>query len=232
MFARLLCLLVLASLPVAALADEVWKPPAACVPRTWNDVEAWREWNSHTPPANAENWAREAPRLADSREAWRWLDRLYLAAVGGKVVTLSDCPFGDDLHFYLYERYDEAGGFHVVRVYFYEDHLYALVMRNTGKIFAVPALPIWSPDRTQFAYGVCDQMNAKDDIAIMRMTTDGPSPEFADHMPCGLGGCKLMWEGNTMLVATCEETAEAGSKRQVMRLNRRGAGWTSSTSNR
>lgn len=232
MFARLLCLAVLLAFPVVALADEIWKPLPSCTLRTWNDVETWREWNGHTPPANAENWAKEASRIANNRDVWRWLDRLYVAVAGGKVLTLSDCAFGDDLHFYLYERYDEAGGFHVVRVLFYEDHLYALVMRQTGRIFAIPALPIWSPDRTRFAYGICDQMNAKDDIAIMRVTADGLGTEIADHMPCGTGGCKLVWEGNTTFSATCQDTAEPGSKRQVMRLNRRGDGWSSTTSGR
>src|SRR4051812_12194945 len=202
MFMRLLCLAVLLLLPRLALAEEIWKPPGACVPKNWNDVETWREWNSQMRPANAENWAKEAPRLANNRDAWRWLDRLYVAVEGGKVATLVDCQFGDDLHFYIYDRYDEAGGFHIVRVYFYEDHLYALVMRSTGKIFAIPNLPIWSPDRTRFAYGICDQMNAKDDIAIMRVAAGGLSAEIAGHMPCGTGGCKLVWEGNTTLNAT------------------------------
>ncbi len=232
MLARLLCLAALVSFPRLALAQEPWTPAGACALRNWNDVETWREWNSHTPPANSENWAKEAPRIIDNRDVWRWLDRLHIAVAGGRVVMLSDCAFGDDLHFYLYERYDEAGGFHVVRVYFYEDHLYALVMRKTGKVFAIPALPIWSPDRTRFAYGVCDQMNAKDDIAIVRVTADGLSTEIAGRMPCGMGDCKLVWEGNATLSATCEETEGQGGKRQVMRLNRRGDGWAATTANR
>ncbi|MBI3195992.1 MAG: hypothetical protein HYZ40_00500 [Rhodospirillales bacterium] len=232
MIARLLCLVLLLLLPRIALAQESWKPPGACALRNWNDVETWREWNSHTPPDNATRWAEEKSRYTNNRDVWRWLDRLYIAVAGGKVLTLSDCAFGDDLHFYLYERFDEAGSFHVVRVYFYEDHLYALVMRATGKVVAIPGLPIWSPDRTRFAYGVCDQMNAKDDVAIMRVTADGLSTETAGHMPCGLGDCKLIWEGNASLSATCQETAEQGSKRQVMRFTRRGDGWATTTSNR
>ncbi|MDP1752257.1 MAG: hypothetical protein Q8L22_22630 [Reyranella sp.] len=232
MVARLLCIAVLLLLPRFALAEEPWTPPGACKVRNWNDVETWREWNSHTPPDSAENWAKEAPRIVNNRDVWRWLDRLYIAVTGGKVLTLSDCAFGDDLHFYLYEKYEEAGGFHVVRVHFYEDHLYALVMRTTGKVFAIPGVPTWSPDRTRFAYGVCDQMNAKDDIAIMRVTADGLGVEIADHMPCGLGECEIAWENAATLRATCRETAAQGDKRKVMRLARRGDTWAATTSDR
>jgi hypothetical protein len=232
MFVRLLCLAVLLSFPRLALAEEPWTPLGACTLRNWNDVETWRDWNSHAPLTNAENWAKEAPRIVNDRDVWRWLDRLYIAVAGGKVVTLSDCAFGDDLHFYLNERYDEAGGFHVVRVYFYEDHLYALVMRSTGKVFAVPGLPIWSPDRTRFAYGVCDLMNAKEDVAIVSVVGDRPRAEMKGHLPCDLGDCKLVWEGNTTLAASCEDPQGQGNKRRVMRITRHGNGWASATSGR
>lgn len=232
MLARLLCLVFLLSLPRLALAEEPWTPPGACALRNWNDVEQWREWNSHTPPDNATRWAEEKPRYTNNRDVWRWLDRLYIAISGGRVLTLADCAFGDDLHFFLYERYDEAGDFHVVRTYFYEDHLYALVMRKTGKVYAIPGLPIWSPDRTRFAYGVCDQMNAKDDVAIVGIAGDRPRAEMKGHLPCDLGDCKLVWEGNTTLAATCESAQGQGSKRQVMRITRKGDGWTSTTSGR
>lgn len=232
MLARLLCLVFLLSLPRFALAEESWTPPGACTLRNWNDVEQWREWNSHTPPDNATRWAEEKPRYTDNRDVWRWLDRLYIAVAGGRVLTLADCAFGDDLHFYLYERYDEAGDFHVVRTYFYEDHLYALVMRKTGKVYAIPGLPIWSPDRTRFAYGVCDQMNAKDDVAIVSVTGDRLRTEMKGQLPCNLGDCKLVWEGNTTLAANCENTQGQDNKRQVMRITRKGDGWTSTTSGR
>jgi hypothetical protein len=232
MVTRLLCLAVLLLLPRFVLAEEPWTPPGTCKVRNWNDVEIWREWNGHTPPANTANWDEEASRIANNRDVWRWLDRLYVALAGGEVLTLSDCAFGDDLHFYLYERYEEAGGFHVVRVSFYEDHLYALVMRRTGKVFAISSLPMWSPDRSRFAYSVCDLLNGKEEIAVMSMAGDGPKLEAKASLPCTLGDCRLAWESNTMVGATCEDLQGNGSNRQVVRLTRRGDGWATTTSPR
>ncbi|MCW5734300.1 MAG: hypothetical protein KIS73_09245 [Enhydrobacter sp.] len=232
MAARLLWLTVLLLLPRLALAMDPWEPPGACKAESWNDVEQWREWNSHTPPDNVRHWAEERPRFANRRDVWRWLDRLYIAVSDGKVLTLADCAFGDDMHFYLYERYDEAGEFHIVRAYFYEDHHYALVMRRTGEIYAVPGLPIWSPDRTRFAYAVCDLLNGTEELAVMSISHDRPEEEAKVQLPCTLGSCKLVWEGSAMLSATCEDPQGRGGKREVVRLTRKGDAWTSARSSR
>ena len=230
MLARLICLAALLLLSTAAFAQERGEMvPGPCVPKDWDELTSWREWMSHTPPPNARNWQQEAPRIGNKTAAWRYLDRLYLGLDGGKVATLTDCPLGDNLRLYLYERYDEAGGFHVVRTLYYEDHTYALIMRKTGLMFTVPAAPIWSPDRTRFAYGVCDLMNAKDDIAIMKVAGDGLQTESAGHMPCGMGNCALVWENASTLAATCTEAADQGGKRQVMRLVRHDDKWTATT---
>ncbi len=232
MFARLLCVVVVLQLSGPALAQEPWAPLGACKAETWTDVEKWREWNGHTPPDNATRWAEESPRYANDRDVWRVLDRLYIAIAGGKVLTLSDCAYGDGLHFYIYERWDQAGEFHIVRTYFYEDHLYALIMRKTGKVYTVPGRPIWSPDRTRFAYSVCDLLNGKEEFAVLSMSDDRPKEETKVQLPCTLGDCKLVWEGNTMVSATCEDPQGKGGKRQVVRLTRKGDGWVSTTSGR
>jgi hypothetical protein len=233
MFARLLCLGVLLLLfPRLALAMDPWDPPGACKAETWNDVEQWREWSSHTPLDNARHWAEEKPRYANSRDVWRVLDRLYIAISGGKVLTLSDCAFGDDLHFYLYERYDETGEFHIVRTYFYEDNVHALVMRKTGKVYALPGAPVWSPDRARFAYGVCSVLNDQDEIAIAHMSADGLKTETEARMPCGLGDCEIVWESADTVAATCPKAGEQGKEHKVMRLTRRGGSWTATTSDR
>ena len=234
MLARLFCFAVILLFPRLALAadPQAEAPPPACAPKDWKEVEEWREWVNRSPPGNAESWAKEARRIGNTREVWRWLDRLYLAADGGKVVTLADCSFGDNLRFYLYERYDSPGSFHVVRTTYYEDHEFALVMKKTGKLFKIPALPIWSPDKTRFAYGVCDQMNAKDDIAILRPAGDGLKAEVEGHMPCGMGECKVAWESATVLAATCPKAGDQGKEHKVMRYTRSGENWTATTSSR
>ena len=230
MLARLICLAALLFLPAAAIAQPKGEtPPGPCLPKNWEEITSWREWLSHTPPENAKRWEGEAPRIGNKAEVWRYLDRLYLGLAGGKVVTLTDCPLGDNLRFFVYERYDEPGDFHVVGNLYYEDHSYALIMRKTGLMFTIPAVPVWSPDRTRFAYGVCDLMNAKDDIAIMKPSGNGLQTETAGHMPCGMGNCALTWENATTLAAVCTESADQGGKRQVMRLTWRDNKWTSAT---
>ena len=232
MLARLVSLLILLSLPGVAHAQEPWDPPAGCVAKEWNEVEAWRDWIGHTKPNNDLEWAEERSRWLDRRDVWRWLDRLYLAVDGGKVVTLTDCPFTDSLYLYLYEKYDETGGFHIVNVRFYEDLVYALVMKKTGKIFTIPALPVWSPDRTRFAYGACSVLNGQDEIAISHLSPDGFETETTAQMPCGLGDCDLAWESADTLAATCPKADEQGNEHKVMWLTRRGESWTATTSNR
>lgn len=209
------------------LADERGEPPPPlCAPKTWNEVETWRDWASHTPPPDAKSWVEEKPRFANDRDVWRWLDRLYIAYEGGRVVTLADCPFTDSMYRYLYDRYDENGQFHIVRQIFYEDHFFALVMRKTGRLFTIPAPPVWSPDKTRFAYGVCDLLNGKDDLAILKPAGDGRlEREIETKIPCGLGDCRLNWESPSALTATCPKAGEQGNERKVLWLKLAGTKW-------
>jgi hypothetical protein len=201
-------------------------PPPLCTPKDWNEVETWRDWASRTPPPDAASWAEERPRFANDRDVWRWLDRLYIAYEGGNVVTLADCPFTDTMHRYLYDRYDENGEFHIVRTILYEDHVFALLMRKTGRLYYVPALPVWSPDKTRFAYGACDLLNGKDDLAIMKPTGDGRlQAEIETKIPCGLGDCRIAWESPTALTATCPKSGEQGNERRSVRLTLSGGSW-------
>jgi hypothetical protein len=232
MLARLICLLALLIFPGVALAQESWTPPTGCVAKDWAEVEAFRDWISHTRPNNDLEWAEERLRWLDRADVWRWLDRLYLAVDGGRTVSLVDCPFTDSLYRYLYEKYDETGGFHVVSVRLYEDLHYALVMKKTGKIFTIPGLPVWSPDRMRFAYGVCSLLNSQDEIVISRVSPEGLKMETEGHMPCGMGDCDLAWEGTDTLAATCPKAGEQGNEYKVMRLTRLGESWAATTSNR
>ena len=209
-----------------ALADERGDPPPAlCAPKDWNEVEGWRDWASHTPP-DTKGWAEEKRRFANNRDVWRWLDRLYIAYEGGKVVTLADCPFTDSMYRFLYDRYDGNGEFHIVRQIFYEDHLFALVMRKTGRLYTIPAPPVWSPDKARFAYGACDLMNGKDDLAILKPVGNGQlEVEIETRIPCGLGGCQLAWESPIALAATCPKAGDQGNERRVVRLTLSGGSW-------
>lgn len=226
----LLGLAALAFLPRLSLASEPWDPPSGCRLEKWSDVEAWREWNNHTPSADDGTWAEERQRFANNPEVWRWYDRLYIALDGDKVLTLTDCPFGDDLHRYEYERYDEAGRFHVVHVWRYEDHFLALVMRNSGKIYTISGLPVWSPDRSRFAYSVCVPPDGTTDdataeVSIMAIVDDVPQMATSVSMPCYLDDCKLVWQDDGTVTSTCEGQDGNEPKRSVLRLTRQGDGW-------
>jgi len=235
MLLRLLCLGILLLVPRLCLAGEPSdEPPAGCRLESWNDVERWRDWNSQSP--RAANWVEEKSRYRSNREVWRWYDRLYLSVRDGKVLTLADCSFDDNTHYYEYLRYDEPGGFHVVHLWRYEAHDYLLVMRNTGKIYTVGGLPLWSPDGTRFAYAVCTPPDGTTDrgdaeIGIMRVVDDVPTMEAKAAMPCHAQDCKLEWEDDATVSATCEDSAASGGKPWLMRLTRSDFGWASKTSN-
>jgi len=227
---RWFCLFAIALLlPGLALADDTGRLPPTCVPKNWNEVETWRDWASHTPPANQKNWAEEKTRWVNNRDVWRNLDKLYIAVTGGKVVMLTDCPFGDEMYFYVYQHYDENGAFHLVRTVFYEDHLFTLVMRKTGKLIDIPGPPVWSPDKARFAYGACDLLNGKDNLAILRPTEDGVKAEIETTIPCGLGECQLTWESASALTATCLKSGDQGNERRRVRYARQGDKWVATT---
>lgn len=229
MLTRLVCLFVLLLLPAVAHAELTGKPPPSCEPRNWNEVEVWRDWSSHTPAANASKWAEERTHWVNNRDVWRFLDKLYIAYEGGNVVTLTDCPFTDTMYFYLYEGYQPDGGFHLVRAVYYEDHVFTLVMRKTGKLIDIPGRPVWSPDKARFAYGVCDLMNGKDDFAILRPTENGVKAEIEAKIPCGLGTCELDWESPSALIASCPRSGDKGDEIRHVRYTRHGENWIATT---
>lgn len=233
MLARLVCLLALLIVPGAARAQEPWTRPDGCVAKNWSEVEGFRNWINHTPRDNSLDWAEERSRWSGRGDVWRWLDRLYLAIDGGRVVSLVDCPFTDSLYLYRYEKYDEIARFHIVGVQFYEDFLYALVMKKTGKIVAIPELPVWSPDRSRFAYAACNLLNSRAQIAVMDMAGEEPKLEGEAPLPCvSLGDCRISWESNTVVIADCQAHPGQAPGREVVRLTRQGESWMATTSNR
>lgn len=232
MITRLFCIAGLLLSPGLAHAEDKGQPPPICTAKNWNEVEAWRDWASHTPPANVRHWAAEKERWRNSRDVWRVLDRLYIAITGGKVAVLADCPFTDSMYFYLYERYDPEGRFHVVRTVFYEDHVFALVMQQTGRLVHVPALPVWSPDRKRFAYAACSVLSGAEDLAIMRPVDDGIVTEIEAKIPCGLGDCTLVWESGTALTATCTRSGDQGNDVVTVRFDLQARNWIGTTAPR
>lgn len=225
MLVRLLCLATLL-LPVSALAQAMGEEAKVCndVGLSGFDYDEYR----------AREWPQEAQRIkGDAPNVARQDNRLRLEIDGGKVVDLYDCLNGDGSYGYLYERYDGPGGFYVVGTPAYEDFYYTLVMKKTGKTFAIPALPVWSPDRSRFAYAVCNLLNARAQIAVMRMVGGQPKLQGEVPLPCiSLGDCRIVWESNTVVSADCHAHPGQASSRELVRLTRQGASWMATTSNR
>ena len=96
-------------------------------------------------------WPQEAQRFKSNGElVSRQRDRLRLALDGGKSIELVDCPYGDDGYHFLYERYDQAGRFYVVRKSSHDDFSYVLVMMPTGRLFTVYGAPVWTSEKSRF----------------------------------------------------------------------------------
>ena len=96
-------------------------------------------------------WPQEAQRFKNNAElVSRQRDRLRLALDGGKSIELVDCPYGDDGYHFLYERYDQAGRFYVVRKSAHDDFSYMLVMMPTGRLFTVYGAPVWASEKSKF----------------------------------------------------------------------------------
>lgn len=234
MFFRLMCLFALVLAPALSHGMEAWEDiPGSCRLDSWNDVDKWRDWNSQSPMAA--NWTEERPRFANNREVWRWHDRLYISVMDGKVLVLADCSFGDASHYYEYERFDEPGGFHVVHLWQYEAHSYALVRRDTGKICTVAGLPVRSPNGARYAYAACLPPDGTTDIGeaeigIFGIADSRPEVLAKAEMPCGDSDCTIEWDGEESVRAVCQDNGSSST--WMTQFLRTGNRWTTSTSKR
>ena len=78
---------------------------------------------------------------------------------------------------YLYERYDQAGRFYVVRKSAHEDFSYALVMMQTGRLFTVYGAPVWASDKSRFLTVGCSLQPARGSLVIQAPAGDGLATE-------------------------------------------------------
>ena len=129
----------------------------------------------------ARNTSAKAPRTgrrrpSASRATSRWYrderDRLRLALDGGKTIELVDCPYGAGAYQYLYERYDQAGRFYVIRTPAHEDFSYTLVMMRTGRLFTVYGAPVWASDKSRFLTVACSLLPQRGSLAIQAPADD------------------------------------------------------------
>ncbi|HYD06103.1 MAG TPA: hypothetical protein VEC60_10275 [Reyranella sp.] len=164
----------------------------------------------------SEQWPREAERFKDSREnVSRESTRLQLKLEKGDTVTLADCPRGEDAHVFLYERYDEAGRFYVVRRPAFKDFSYTLVMRATGKQYTVYGTPIWTQDKARFLTVACSWLPPRGTLTVHAPASGGIATEAEIPLRTCLDEtetCTARWDNPSWISVTC--TRSDGSSRK------------------
>lgn len=176
----------------------------------------------------ADEWPQEAERYKSNRQNVSRSDgRLRLALEGGNAVELADCPFGDAAYAYLYERYDAAGRFYVVRTPANEDFFYALVMRKTGKQFKVYGTPVWAQDKSRFLTVACSLLPERGTLTVHVPEDDGLKIEGEIALPCGSESCSARWDHASWISVSCTPLGEEskGKKGTEFVLLRGKDGW-------
>jgi hypothetical protein len=149
-------------------------------------------------------WPKEAQRIkGNERRVSRQGDRLRLVVDGGKTVELLDCPYADVAYAYLYDRYDEAGRFHVVRKPSHEDLSYILVMTGTGRLFTVYSPPVWTPAKSKFLTIACSMLPPRGMLTIHAPTGEGVTTEAEFELPCDPLSCSARWDSESRISVGC-----------------------------
>lgn len=175
-----------------------------------------------------EEWPQEAARFKSNRQSVsRAGGRLSLALGGIGSVELTDCPYGDTAHTHLYERYDEAGRFYVVRTLAPEDFSYTLVMRKTGKQVTVYSTPVWAQDKSRFLTVACSLLPERGTLTVHVPEGDGLKVEGEIALPCGSESCSARWDHASWISVSCTpwEEVSKGKKGAEFVLLRSKDGW-------
>jgi hypothetical protein len=174
----------------------------------------------------AEEWPREAERYGRNRQDVKRAEgRLRLALDGDGSVELTDCPYGDTAYAYLYERYDEAGPFYVVRTLAHEDFSYTLVMRKTGNQVTVYSTPVWTQDKSRFLTVACSLSPERGKLTVHVPEGDGLGVEGESALPCASESCSARWDHASWISVSCTPWDGAGRKGTEFVLLRGKDGW-------
>jgi hypothetical protein len=172
---------------------------------------------------SAADWPMEAQRFKGGHQlAERNGRSLRLTVDGGKTVELVDCPYGNDGYRYLYERYDQAGAFHVVRRIERDDLSYRLVLMRDGAVVTVYGLPIWASEKTRFLTIACSLEPPRGTLAIQAPVGEALATEAEFPLPCERESCSARWDHQTWISVTClprGSGAKKGSEFVLIRGN-------------
>jgi hypothetical protein len=160
-------------------------------------------------------WPKEAERFAGNRQnVSRDGSRLRLKLETG-TAELVDCPRGDEAHVFLYEDYDEKGGFYVVRRPAFRDFSYTLVMRASGRQYTVYGTPVWAQDRSRFVTVACTWLPTRGTLTIhapakgeLKTEAEIPLPTCLDQSE----SCSARWDNPSWIAVTCTRT-DGGSRK-------------------
>ena len=162
---------------------------------------------------SAKDWQQEAQRYKSNEQmVSRQRDRLRLALDGGKTVELVDCPYGDSAYQYLYERYDQAGRFYVIRTPAHEDFSYTLVLMRTGRLFTVYGAPVWASDKSRFLTVACSLLPPRGSLVIQALAGEALATEAEIPLPCETESCSARWDHPSWVAVTCTPRDASGKK--------------------
>jgi hypothetical protein len=167
-------------------------------------------------------WPQEAQRLKGNEQlVSRRGDRLRLTLDGGKTVELADCPYGAGAYRYLYERYDQAGRFYVIRTPAHDDFSYTLLMMRTGRLFTVYGAPVWASDKSRFLAVACSLQPARGSLAIQKPSDEGLATDGEISLPCETESCSARWDHPSWIAVTCtpRDGGKKGTEFVVIRGN-------------
>ncbi|HLG44700.1 MAG TPA: hypothetical protein VKY24_00550 [Reyranella sp.] len=163
-----------------------------------------------------EQWPKEAARFkGDADNVSREGERLRLKLDGGGTAELADCRHGITAHAYLFEQYDEAGRFYVVRRPAYRDFSYTLVMRATGRQYRVYGTPVWTSDKKRFLTVACSWIPPRGALTIQAPANGELATEAEVPLPTCLDEtetCAARWDNPFWIAVTC--TRGDGSSRR------------------
>ena len=191
---------------VAGLLSSTAAAHAGCVPGD-RPIDPYYENDS------AAEWPQEAQRLKPPAQlVSRRRDRLRLALDGGRSIELVDCPYGSDGHAYLFERYDQAGRFYVVRRSSPDDFSYTLVMMPTGRLFTVYGTPVWTSEKSRFLTIGCSLQPPRGTLVIQAPAGEGLATEAEFPLPCDTESCSARWDHEAWISVTCTPRGGGGKK--------------------
>jgi hypothetical protein len=173
-----------------------------------------------------EQWPKEAVRFkGDAGNVSRDGERLRLKLENGGTVELADCRRGIAAHAYLYEQYDEAGHFYVVRRPAYRDFSYTLVMRASGKQYRVYGTPVWTFDKKRFLTVACSWIPPRGTLTIQAPVNGELETEAEVSLPTCLDEtetCAARWDNPSWIAVTCtraDGSSRRGSEFVVMKAS-------------